>query len=227
MSEQVRQNIAGRSITLYPAKNADRPLILLNNFSGDGSSVVQAMQEAGCPDCNLVSIGNLQWDHDMTPWYCAPLFPGDTPCTGGAAEYLDVLVGEILPEALSGVEGTPTFIGLAGYSLAGLFALWAMYHTDRFSRAASMSGSLWFPDFREYAISHEMAIEPDCLYLSLGDREAKTKNPVLQKVQDNTEELAAFYRGKGISVTYELNPGNHFRDAALRSARGIAALLNM
>lgn len=37
------------------------------------------------------------------------------------------------------------FIGIAGYSLAGLFALYALYKTDVFTRVASMSGSLWFP----------------------------------------------------------------------------------
>jgi len=37
--------------------------------------------------------------------------------------------------------------------------------------------------------------------------------------------LAAHYRTLGVDVTYELNPGNHFRDAALRSAKGIAAIL--
>ena len=61
---------------------------MLNNYSGDGSSVVKAMEELSCSDCSLVSVGNLNWDHDMTPWYCQPLSANDTPCTGGADEYL-------------------------------------------------------------------------------------------------------------------------------------------
>ena len=60
---------------------------------------------------------------------------------------------------------------------------------------------------------------------ALGDREARTRNSVLMTVQRNTEELAEHYRRLGLDVTWELNPGNHFKDAALRSAKGIKAIL--
>lgn len=217
--------IDGRKATLYPSKVADQPLIVLNNYSGDGSSVIRAMKELGTSDCNLVVVGNLKWDHDMTPWYCPPLSENDTPCTGGADEYLQLLLSEILPKAKEMINGVPSFIGIAGYSLAGLFALYAMYRCDAFDRVASMSGSLWFPDFKEYCMSHDMKRIPDRMYLSLGDREAKTGNPVLKTVQKSTEAIAEHYRSMGINVTWELNPGNHFKDAALRSAKGIAAIL--
>ena len=81
-----------------------------------------------------------------------PAHSSDAPCTGGADEYLKVLLEEILPGVLSRISGSPVFLGIAGYSHAGLFALYSMYHTDRFDRVASMSGSLWFPDFKEYRI---------------------------------------------------------------------------
>lgn len=225
MNRRADFNAAGKAVTLYTAERPDAPLIVLNNFAGDGGGVVKAMEKIGCPGCHLLSVGNLRWDHDMTPWYCPPLSPEDTPCTGGADAYLESLLNEILPEALSRIGGTPGFIGVAGYSLAGLFALYAMYRTDRFSRAASMSGSLWFPEFREYATSHDMMRTPDKLYLSLGDREAQTRDPLLKTVRDNTEYLANYYRDQGIDTEYELNAGNHYKDAALRSAKGIAALL--
>ena len=80
---------------------------------------------------------------------------------------------------------------------------------------------------RDQRILHEPRdeVKPDKLYLSLGNKEAKTRNKLLTTVQDNTEAFAAYYRELGIDVTYELNPGNHFKDAALRSARGIKAIL--
>ena len=106
-----------------------------------------------------------------------------------------------------------------------MFALYAAYRCDAFDRVASVSGSLWFPDFKEYALTHEMRKRPEKLYLSLGDREARTRNSVLMTVQRNTEELAEHYRRLGLDVTWELNPGNHFKDAALRSAKGIKAIL--
>ncbi len=216
---------AGKAITLYPAQRSGAPLIILNNFTGNASGVTKAMEQIGCADCNLASIGGLNWDADMTPWYCPPLSENDTPCTGGADTYLTLLLEEILPQILERLDGAPTFFGIAGYSLAGLFALYALYQTDRFARCASMSGSLWFPDFVAYAQTHTLKRMPDKLYLSLGDREDKTSNPVLKAVGQNTVTLAQYYRSLGIDTQYEQNPGNHYKDAALRSAKGIAALL--
>lgn len=72
----------------------------------------------------------------MTPWYMGPISKHDTPCTGGADDYLKLLLDEIMPEAEALLPGAPAWQGLAGYSLAGLFALYALYQTDVFARAA-------------------------------------------------------------------------------------------
>ena len=214
-----------KKAALYGSGQPAAPLIILNHYSDDGESVLLEMQKLHTPDCSLLVVGNLNWNHDMTPWYCPPLSKNDSPCTGGADEYLDLLLTEILPKAKELTNGTPAFTGIAGYSLAGLFALYAAYRCDAFDRVASMSGSLWFPDFKEYALSHEMCRRPSKLYLSLGDRETHTRNRVLMTVQQNTRELADHYRGLGLAVTWELNPGNHFKDSALRTAKGIKAIL--
>ena len=215
----------GKTATLYLSEEENVPLIVLNNYSGNGESVVEELKRLDSPDCNLLVVGDLKWDHDMTPWYCPPLSENDTPCTGGADEYLDLLLHEIIPVAREHTKGESAHLGIAGYSLAGLFAVYAMYRTDAFERVASMSGSLWFPDFKEYCMAHEIKRKPDKLYLSLGDREAKSRNKMLMTVQENTEALAAYYREIGIDVTWELNPGNHFKDAALRSVKGIMAII--
>ncbi len=217
--------INAKTATLYLSEKENMPLIVLNNYSGNGASVVEELKRPDYPDCNLLVVGNLNWDHDMTPWYCPPLSEKDTPCTGGADEYLDLMQSEIIPRAKELIKGEPSFLGIAGYSLAGLFAIYAMYRTDIFDRVASMSGSLWFPDFKQYCFEHKIKRNPDKLYLSLGDKEAKSRNKVLMTVQDNTEALAAHYKELGINVTWELNPGNHFKDAALRSAKGIMAII--
>ena len=215
----------GKQAVLYPSEKNNSPLILLNGYSDEGASVIQAMREMDTPDCSLLIVTDLNWDHDMTPWYCPPIRENNPPCTGGADDYLNLLLTKILPEARAMLPGSPRFIGIAGYSLAGLFALYAMYRCDAFDRAASISGSLWFPEFREYVLTHEMGKKPDKLYLSLGDKEARTGNMLLKTVQDNTEQIVSYYRQLGLDVTWELNPGNHFRDAALRSAKGIRAIL--
>lgn len=46
----------------------------------------------------------------------------------------------------------------------------------------------------------------------------------IKTVQDNTEELAASYRGQQIDATFHLNPGNHYKEALERTTAGIAWL---
>ena len=89
-----------------------------------------------------------------------------------------------------------------------------------------MSGSLWFPGFKEYIFSHEPKRRPDCIYFSLGDKEAKARNSVLKTVQGNTEEIQAFYQSKGIDTVFQLNPGNHFVQGIERTVAGIQWLLS-
>ena len=217
--------VGGKEATLYLSKEKDSPLILFNNFEEDGESVMEAADTLEKKAFNLLCVGNLNWDHDMTPWDCPPTSSKDMPFTGGADEYLKLLLGDILPECLKRVEGTPSHISIAGYSLAGLFTVYALYRTDIFARAATMSGSLWFPGFKEFVFSHEMKRKPEKLYFSLGDKEAKTRNPYMKAVRDNTESIVGYYREAGMDVAFEMNPGNHFRDTALRSAKGILAIV--
>ena len=211
-------------VFLYTEPGA--PIIYLNTFSDEGQKVYGAAQATGCPPFTLVTVSNLAWNHDMAPWDNPAAFKNGEPFTGGADDYLRLLVEEIIPRAEKELPGPPAWRGIAGYSLAGLFALYAIYQTDVFSRVGCMSGSLWFPGFKEYIFSHEPKSQPDCIYFSLGDKEAKTRNPVLKTVQENTEEIQTFYQNKGIDTVFQLNPGNHFVQGIERTAAGIQWLLN-
>lgn len=155
-----------------------------------------------------------------------PTFKNADLCTGGADDYLRLLTEEIIPAAEKDLGGVPRWRGIAGYSLAGLFALYAIYQTDLFSRVGSMSGSLWFPGMKEYIFSREPKRWSDCMYFSLGDKESKTKNPILRTVQENTEEICAYYQRKGIDTVFQLNPGNHFVQSVERTAAGIIWMLS-
>ena len=220
-----RFQAGGKEISLYLSDKRDCPLIVLNTFEGGGAQVLAEARKMGGGDFNLLSIGGLDWNRDMSPWECAPVMAQDEGYAGGADSYLSLLLEEILPEGLKRLPESPSWTGIAGYSLAGLFALYALYRTDTFARAASMSGSLWFPGFGDFVRSHDMKRAPEKLYLSLGDKEAKTRNPYLKTVQENTEAAVQLYRDRGLDVTWELNPGNHFRDAEKRSAKGILGIL--
>ena len=216
---------SGKTVAIFPSSEANAPIIYLNTFSGEGQKVYEAEQAACCPAFTLVAISDPDWNHDMAPWDSPPTFKNADPCTGGADDYLRLLTEEIIPSAEKEIGGIPCWRGLAGYSLAGLFALYAIYRTDLFSRVGSMSGSLWFPGMKEYIFSHEPKRWPDHMYFSLGDKESKTKNPILRTVQANTEEICAYYQRKGIDTVFQLNPGNHFVQSVERTAAGIAWML--
>ena len=218
--------IEDKHIAVFPCAVPNTPIIYLNTYSDEGQQVFEATQEAGYPPFTLVAISNLDWNHDMAPWDSPAAFKKGEPFTGGADDYLRLLVEAIIPKAEKELPGPPAWRGIAGYSLAGLFALYAIYRSDVFSRGGCMSGSLWFPGFKEYIFSHEPKRWPDCIYFSLGDKEAKTRNPVLKTVQENTEEIQTFYQNKGIDTVFQLNPGNHFVQGIERTIAGIQWLLN-
>ena len=217
--------VNGKTVSIFPDNKSGSPVIYLNTVSDKGRQVYEVAQAAGCPPFTLVAISNLDWNHDMVPWDSPAAFKGGEVFTGGADGYLQLLVEEIIPEAEKDLPGSPTWRGIAGYSLAGLSALYAVYRTDVFSRVGCMSGSLWFPGFKEYICSHEPKRRPDRIYFSLGDKEAKTRNPVLKTVQENTETIHAFFQAQGIDTAFQLNPGNHFVQGIERTVAGIRWLL--
>lgn len=214
------------TISIFPCSESESPVIYLNTFHDESQKVYETAQATGCPPFTLVAISNLDWNQDMAPWDSPAAFKKGEPFTGGAGDYLRLLVEEIIPRVEKELVGPPAWRGIAGYSLAGLFALYTIYQTDVFSRVGCMSGSLWFPGFKEYIFSHEPKRRPDCIYFSLGDKEAKTRNPVLKTVQENTEEIQAFYQGEGIDTVFQLNSGNHFVQGIERTVAGIQWLLS-
>ena len=218
-------NIKDKVITLYKSPDTNAPLIIFNTFEGDGEDLYQVLQNMGCTFLNLLVVGNIDWNHDMSPWYMPSIYSKEKSFSGGAYEYLKLLIEDILPKAKELIKGEPKFIVIAGYSLAGLFAVYTMYKTDVFDRVACMSGSLWFHDFIEYCKRNEYKRLPDKIYFSLGDKEANTRNPVLKTVEYNTRELSEYFKNLGSDVIFELNLGNHFTDTVLRIAKGIKAIL--
>ena len=169
-------------------------------------------------DWCIVPIKVEDWNTDLTPWKADPVF-GNVPFGDGAMKTLDALRNEVLP-ALAKEERE---FFLCGYSLAGLFALWAATRTDRFAGIIAASPSVWYPDWLSYAREH--STQSGKVYLSLGDREARTRNRVMATVADAIQEEEEILKKQGICCTLEWNPGNHFMDSDERCAKGIAWIL--
>ena len=62
----------------------------------------------------------------------------------------------------------------------------------------------------------------DSVYLSLGDKEEKARNPVMASVGVKIKEAHDLLSQEGIQTTLEWNPGNHFRDSDIRTAKAFA-----
>lgn len=166
----------------------------------------------------LTAVKVHSWNEDLSPWKAPAVF-GNEDFGDGAARTLEELLTEVIPAQSSAKK---LYIG--GYSLAGLFALWAGFQTNVFSGVAAASPSMWFPGFTEYMREHELQV--DAVYLSLGDKEEKTKNQVMKQVGTAIREAHEILQEKGIRCTLEWNSGNHFKEPDLRTAKAFAWLIN-
>ena len=197
------------------------PLLILHCFSEEEEAVVKLLKGKEYFSFPLLCINNLDWQKDMCPWDSPALIKNEKDFIGGADVYLSLLEKEIIPKAVEILGEEPSYYALAGYSLAGLFALYAGYRSSLFSRIASVSGSLWYPDFVSFAKEKKMLSKAERLYLSLGTEEAKTKHAVLSTIERKTRELVEHYQSSGYCVNFELNPGNHFCEVEKRIEKGI------
>lgn len=115
----------------------------------------------------------------------------------------------------------PTTLG--GYSLAGLFALWAGYQHP-FDGIVAASPSIWYPKWLAYAALHTPLSA--AFYLSLGDREDRSRTPIMTTVSQCIRRQHNLLIASSTPSTLEWNEGNHFQDNGLRTAKGFAWVIN-
>ena len=163
----------------------------------------------------LVTFRIYDWNSELSPWTASPVF-GKHDFGSGASDTLKFIETKLIPYIILQLnlsENIPVVIG--GYSLAGLFALWSVYNSERFSAAAAASPSVWFPKWDEYMRLYSPKV--DIVYLSLGDREEKAKNKVIAAVGDRIREQYKLL--KDYNCTLEWNEGNHFKEPDIRTAK--------
>ncbi len=157
------------------------------------------------------------WNDALSPWE-APAVWGKQGFGGKAGETLRFLTEQVIPtlrQKFNLPENVKIILG--GYSLAGLFALWASTQTNLFYGIAAASPSVWFPGWMEFEQQHP--IQAQHIYLSLGDKEEHTKNAVMAAVGDNIRTLHSRLTARGVDCTLEWNSGGHFKNADLRTAK--------
>ena len=180
---------------------------------------VETIKELSDKSFSLVAFMIKDWNQELTPWAAPPVF-GKVPFGSGAEKTLEFITSQLLTEVQ---ENIPHLI-LGGYSLAGLFALWAGFQTDQFEGIAAASPSVWYPQWNDYASENKPLAKS--VYLSLGDKEEKAKNPVMAQVGNAIRKQHELLMLQEVNTTLEWNAGNHFVDSDKRTAKGFAWLLN-
>ena len=165
------------------------------------------------------------WNDELSPWEAEPVF-GKEPFRGCAHITLLYVKQHLIPDILirCGLpDDIPVLIG--GYSLAALFSMWCGYETDTFTAVAAASPSVWFPGWIDYA--RDNYIQTESVYLSLGDKEEKTKNKIMARVGDSIREQFDMLNNRDdVASTLEWNEGNHFRDSDIRTAKAFVWCIN-
>ena len=194
-----------------------------------------------------VNVGIDLWEENFSPWCAQRVFAKGPNFGDGAQKTLDTLINQVIPWAESELSEPPVYRVLVGYSLAGLFSLWAGVSPQlsdaaapqvargvargsqldalaaTFQRIGAVSGSFWFPGLLDY-VDQQLnggVVGLTHAYLSLGDREARTPNPQIMHVRENAELLASKLESAGITSMFELNRGNHFQNVEGRMQKAL------
>jgi len=186
-----------------------------HDLKGLEAEVAEIRQLTDTPFC-LLAFQVERWNYDLSPWKAPAVFGKED--FGDGAE-------QTLAEVLNYCQDPGRTYLIGGYSLAGLFALWAACRTDAVAAVAAASPSVWFPGFLDYMKMHKPQVE--AAYLSLGDKEEKTRNPVMATVGTRIREAYDLLKKMEIHTVLEWNPGNHFRDADKRTAKAFAWAMQM
>lgn len=200
---------------LYGEQSSSRVLVQMvdDHDLSVMDSEVRLIREMAGEDFLLIAMKVRSWNHDLTPWGAKAVF-GPEDFGDGAEETLKAVLDELR------LYDSRRKFYIGGYSLAGLFALWSVFRTDVFSGAACASPSVWYPGFSDFIEGH--SIHTSSVYLSLGDREEKTRNNVMATVGEKIRKTHEILCSRGVSCTLEWNPGNHFREPDLRTAKAFA-----
>ena len=228
-----------------------------------GKDIVQAAQYVSARVDELTRDTDLyllaaftvdDWNFELSPWKAD--IPEIGQSFGGCASLtLKWVLEEAFPYICGRYQGAgdmeesdpagfPAY--LAGYSLAGLFSLWAELETRErgiFAGAAGCSATMWFPGWMEHAqkatekedaaVSSGPESSAGCaaagsdIYLSLGGKEHLTSNAFIASIGDAVRSYDRMLDSDPAVRRHvlEMNKGGHFSDPEKRVAKGIAWLL--
>lgn len=219
-------NIDGKPCRIHA--NVPHPDILLVQPSArhetkgidEEASLVEKL--SGCAFA-LAAFDTGDWAEALMPW-ADEAVSKDERVGQGASATLDYIERSMLPwlDSRFAAEERRLPVVIGGYSLGGLFALWASGQSGAFNAVAAVSPSVWINGWTEYAATHQPLAK--YVYTSLGDREEHCRNRRMSRIGDcirHQHELLVSQVGAE-NTMLEWNEGNHFHEEPLRMARGFA-----
>lgn len=230
--------ISGKKCIVYAG---EQPRVLLVQPVGEHElgtldAQIETIQETVDMPFVFAGVPISDWEKELTPWNDPNILPREG-VGEHAFETLDYITEQLLPLLRSKMDGAnvasaedvvektlPVIIG--GYSLAGLFALWAASEAECFDAVAAASPSLWITSWQGFSEAHQVFASN--VYLSLGDREQRARNKIMAQVGDNIRwEYEHLQRTIGADhCTLVWEQGGHFSTPHLRLARAFAWCMN-
>lgn len=213
--------IEGRTCRLF---GSERPACLLVQPSARHENATLEAEAGKIAELSkapfvLATIELEDWMVDLMPWADGNISK-DPEAGRHGQETLRYVLVSLLPLLQERFGPLPIILG--GYSLGGLFALWASAQSDSFRAVAAASPSVWIRDWIPFAKTHTPMA--DVVYLSLGDQEERAKNQAIARVGDciraQHELLQERLGAQNCTLVWE--QGNHFNDNEGRLARAFA-----
>ena len=219
--KKVELTLSGRKCRLF---GSDKPGCLLIQASARHENATleaeagQIAERSRVPFV-LATIELADWMIDLMPWPDNNISREPEAGKHGQ-ETLEYVLLSLIPELQKRYGPLPVIIG--GYSLGGLFALWASAQSDSFKAVAAASPSVWIKDWIPFAQKH--APMADMVYLSLGNQEEHVKNQAIARVGNclRTQHSLLQEQIGADNCTLFWEQGGHFNDNESRLARAFA-----
>lgn len=218
---KVELTISGRKCRLFGSERQECVLIQPSARHENATLETEAEQIAersGVPFV-LATIELEDWIIDLMPWPDGNI-SRESEAGKHGQDTLEYVLESLIPELQKRYGPLPVMIG--GYSLGGLFALWASAQSDRFKAVAAASPSVWIKDWISFAKKHTPLA--DAVYLSLGIQEEYVKNQAIARVGDSLRAQYSLLQEQigANNCTLVWEQGGHFNDNEGRLARAFA-----
>lgn len=201
----------------------ERPEVLLiqpsarHENKNDGiSREVEALAASSTKGFAIVFFDTVEWAKALMPWQDEAVSRNEEVGTH-AQDTLIYIEENLVPWLHERFGKLPCIIG--GYSLGGLFALWAARQSAAFCAVAAASPSLWIKGWADFADNR--SLNAQLAYVSLGDREEHCRNQRMARIGDcvRHEHLTLANQIGSSATTLEWNSGGHFGEEAERTAK--------